>query len=165
MDDVTYLEARQAWQLEDYVKKVPKVIEETIAKNRQQEMQARREAGIRDHVARGRGAHHDFDQVISKMPVDDLMLDMVSQFEDPHEIIYSLGKDAKEMARVMALPPARRAYELGKISDKLKATAPAHMEGIEPVRGHGATPSMRDTTTPASDKLSDRSGGLKSARG
>ncbi len=155
-DDVTWLQALQQHQLEEFSKKVPEVIEKTLRERQQVEAQARRDAGIRDHVAKGRGSHHDFDQVIRAMPIDDLFLDMVGQFDDPHEITYTLGKNPTELARIMSLPPARRAYELGKVADKVRATAPATMEAIEPVQGHGATPRMRDTTSAASDKLSDK---------
>lgn len=155
MDDFAFFSAQQTYELERMRGKMREEVDRVIQERIERESKARKDSAIRDSVSMGRASHHDFDQVVRDAPINDSMIEILSQFDDPHEIAYWMGKNKQDAARIANLPPARLAYELGKIADKLKESRPEAVEPMTPVSGGTANASIYDTTSPASDKLSD----------
>lgn len=159
-DDFAFFEAQQQHALKGMETKVSKLVEEQIQTRRQAFEQEHRDATLRQSYNKGLQKHPDFDAVVqaSATTITDSMVSMMSEHDDPEDIYYYLGQTEhkSEAARIATLSPARQAHEIGKIADQIKAKRPDPMEPMKPLSGGGApAPSLYDTTSPSSDRLSD----------
>jgi len=125
---------------------------------RQQQAQFLETYHEREEDARSR--YDDFEQVAynPRLPVTDVMAQVIQASDIGPDVIYHLGSDPKEAARIAALPPVLQARAIGLIEAKLAANPPVKKTTnapppIAPVTARSATSSPAyDTTDPRSVK-------------
>jgi len=118
-----------------------------------------------------RGRYDDFEQVAynPKLPVTEVMAQAIQASDIGPDVIYHLGTDPKEAARIASLPPVLQAKEIGKIEAKLApnppvkktSTAPAP---ISPVAARQTGAPAYDTTDPRSIKSMSTSEWIEAER-
>jgi hypothetical protein len=99
----------------------------------------------------------DFEQVAynPSLPITDDMAMAIQSSEIGGDILYSLGSNPKECARIAALPPILRIKELGRIEANLAANPPAKKSSSAPAPISPVTP--RASGGPAYDTTDPRS--------
>ena len=107
---------------------------ETKAQERKAQEQAQRTAAEKadaiatfaDREDELREKHPDYEQVTRspRLPMPETMLDAIVLLPNGPELIYHLGKNIPEAARIAALPDALQKVEIGKLAAKIEA-APA----------------------------------------
>ena len=142
---------------------------EALAEQKAQELLAKREAArqqaefveaYRDREEEARDKYEDFEQVAynPSLPVTDFMAQAIQASDIGPEVIYFLGSNPKEAARISRLPPVLQAKEIGKIEANLASnppvkktsTAPAPLAPVTATRSNSGP--RRDTTDPRSIK-------------
>jgi len=142
---------------------------EALAEQKAQELLAKREAArqqaefveaYRDREEEARDKYEDFEQVAynPSLPVTDYMAQAIQASDIGPEVIYFLGSNPKEAARISRLPPVLQAKEIGKIEANLASnppvkktsTAPAPLAPVTATRSNSGP--RRDTTDPRSIK-------------
>lgn len=100
-------------------------------------------------------AHPDFDRVARNpdLHVTEEMADLLNASERGPDILYHLGQNPQESARIARLPVAQAAMELGRIEARLAALQPNTRTGapdpIEPIsQGTGARSPDPDKMSP-----------------
>lgn len=131
--------------------------EEIIA---EYEARKRREAAEAMYYEREEAAlekYADFVQVAYNraLPVTDEMATAISEDESGPEILYWLGSNPREAARIAQLHPIAQAKEIGKIAVQVAANPPVRKtssapEPISPVTPQGNGKIVYDTTDPRS---------------
>ena len=153
---------------------------DALADQRAQELLNKREAAkaqaelldaYHDREEEARSKYDDFEQVAynPKLPVTDAMAQTIQASEIGPDVIYWLGSNPKEAARISALPGLLQAREIGKIEAKLAdnppvkktSTAPAP---IAPVAARASGSSAYDTTDPRSIKTMSTSEWIEADR-
>lgn len=83
---------------------------------------------------RFRVEHPDFDEIAfnPQLPVTDAMAEAINLAENGPELLYQLGKNPSEAARIAALPPIQAAVELGKFAVKMSLPQPRSKTGAPP---------------------------------
>jgi len=142
---------------------------EALAEQKAQELLAKREAArqqaefveaYRDREEEARDKYEDFEQVAynPSLPVTDFMAQAIQASDIGPEVIYFLGSNPKEAARISRLQPVLQAKEIGKIEANLASnppvkktsTAPAPLAPVTATRSNSGP--RRDTTDPRSIK-------------
>lgn len=103
----------------------------------------------------GVSTHADFKEVLGNYTslggLSQEFLSAALETEAPHEVIYALGKDLDEAARIMELPPLKKAVAMERLAAKLKKPAPVSKAPapIKPVGGNkgGSTPDPEKMST------------------
>ena len=124
---------------------------------------AKQQAQLRsDYQEKEEGArerYDDFEQVAYNpaLPVTDVMAQTIQASDNGPDIIYHLGSNPKEAARIAALPQFLQAKEIGKIEAKLAASPPVKKTStapapISPVAARQSGAPAYDTTDPRSLK-------------
>ena len=153
---------------------------DALADQRAQELLNKREAAkaqaelldaYHDREEEARSKYDDFEQVAynPKLPVTDAMAQTIQASEIGPDVIYWLGSNPKEAARISTLPAILQAREIGKIEAKLAdnppvkktSTAPAP---IAPVAARASGSSAYDTTDPRSIKTMSTSEWIEADR-
>ena len=124
-----------------------------------------------DREEEARGKYDDFEQVAynPKLSVTDVMAQTIQASEIGPDVIYWLGSNPKEAARISTLPAILQAREIGKIEAKLAdnppvkktSTAPAP---IAPVAARASGSPAYDTTDPRSIKTMSTSEWIEADR-
>ena len=154
---------------------------EALAEQKAREMLAQREAAkqqaefveaYRDREEEARDKYEDFEQVAynPSLPVTDFMAQAIQASDIGPEVIYFLGSNPKEAARISRLPPVLQAKEIGKIEANLASnppvkktsTAPAPLAPVTATRSNSGP--RRDTTDPRSIKEMSTSEGIEAER-
>jgi hypothetical protein len=141
---------------------------DALADQRAQELLNKREAAkaqaelldaYHDREEEARGKYDDFEQVAynPKLPVTDAMAQTIQASEIGPDVIYWLGSNPKEAARISALPGLLQAREIGKIEAKLATNPPVKRTStapapIAPVAARASGSPAYDTTDPRSIK-------------
>lgn len=112
-----------------------------------------------DRAEAAKAKYDDFEAVAynQSLPVTDHMAATIQSSENGPEILYHLGQNPNEAARISRLQPLLQAREIGKLEATLAAappvkrtsTAPAPIDPLKP-RSNGVT--VHDTTDPRSIK-------------
>jgi hypothetical protein len=153
---------------------------EALAERKAQELVRQREAAqqqaklletYHEKEETARGKYDDFEQVAynPSLPVTDVMAQTIQASDVGPDIIYWLGSNPKESARIANLPPILQAKEIGKIEAKMASdpplkrisTAPAP---IAPVTARSASSPAYDTTDPRSVKSMSTSEWIEAER-
>ena len=153
---------------------------EALAEQKAQELLSKRDAAraqaelldaYHDREEEARGKYDDFEQVAynPKLPVTDTMAQTIQASEIGPDVIYWLGSNPKEAARISTLPAILQAREIGKIEAKLAdnppvkktSTAPAP---IAPVAARASGSPAYDTTDPRSIKTMSTSEWIEADR-
>jgi hypothetical protein len=153
---------------------------EALAERKAQEIVARREAAnqqaqlLSSYQEKEEGArerYDDFEQVAynPSLPVTDVMAQTIQSSDNGPDIIYHLGSNPKEAARIAALPQFLQAKEIGKIEAKLAATPPVKKTStapapISPVAARQNGAPAYDTTDPRSLKSMSTSEWIEAER-
>lgn len=154
-----YIEAVAEWKAGEIVdqklSKAQKDHQERSARVEQEQAATtfkQREAVVREK-------YEDFEEVAydPSLPITEAMAQTIQASELGGEMIYHLGKNRKEAARIAALPPFLQAKELGRLEGKLAAEPPAKQtssapEPISPVAKPNGSQPVFDTTDPRSIK-------------
>ncbi len=154
---------------------------EALAERRAQEMIAQRETAkqqaqfldaYHEREEDARSKYDDFEQVAynPQLPVTDVMAQTIQASDIGPDVIYWLGSNPKEAARISTLPAILQAREIGKIEARLASnppvkktsTAPAPIAPIASSRSTGA--SAYDTTDPRSIKSMSTSEWIEAER-
>jgi hypothetical protein len=141
---------------------------DALADQRAQELLNKREAAkaqaelldaYHDREEEARSKYDDFEQVAynPKLPVTDAMAQTIQASEIGPDVIYWLGSNPKEAARISALPGLLQAREIGKIEAKLATNPPVKRTStapapIAPVAARASGSPAYDTTDPRSIK-------------
>jgi len=153
---------------------------EALAEQKAQELLSRREAAkaqaelldaYHEREEDARTKYDDFEQVAynPKLPVTDVMAQTIQASDIGPDVIYWLGSNPKEAARISTLPGILQAREIGKIEAKLAdnppikktSTAPAP---IAPVAARASGSPAYDTTDPRSIKTMSTSEWIEADR-
>ena len=153
---------------------------EALAERKAQEIVARREAAsqqaqlLSSYQEKEEGArerYDDFEQVAynPSLPVTDVMAQTIQSSDNGPDIIYHLGTNPREAARIAALPQFLQAKEIGKIEAKLAATPPVKRTStapapISPVAARQNGAPAYDTTDPRSLKSMSTSEWIEAER-
>lgn len=155
-----YVEAVAEWKADQKITERLAANQKVEREARQRQAQEESAATYRETEEAVRAKYDDFDEVAynPRLPISDAMAQTIQLSEQGAELIYHLGKNPQEAARIFNLPPFLQAKELGKLEAKLASAPPAKPlssapEPINPVGGKGSHPVV-DTTDPRSDKLS-----------
>ena len=177
------MEARQAQtpanvHLEDYAS--PDDYAEALAERKAVEMLARREAeqqqavmleAYHDREEEARDKYDDFDQVAynQNLPVTEVMAQSIQASDIGPDVLYHLGTNPKEAARIARLPAILQAKEIGKIEASLAANPPVKQTStapapISPVSARASGAPSFDTTDPRSMKSMSTSEWIEAER-
>jgi hypothetical protein len=153
---------------------------DALADQRAQELLNKREAAkaqaelldaYHDREEEARSKYDDFEQVAynPKLPVTDAMAQTIQASEIGPDVIYWLGSNPKEAARISALPGLLQAREIGKIEAKLATNPPVKRTStapapIAPVAARASGSSAYDTTDPRSIKTMSTSEWIEADR-
>lgn len=153
---------------------------DALADQRAQELLIKREAAkaqaelldaYHDREEEARSKYDDFEQVAynPKLPVTDAMAQTIQASEIGPDVIYWLGSNPKEAARISALPGLLQAREIGKIEAKLATNPPVKRTStapapIAPVAARASGSSAYDTTDPRSIKTMSTSEWIEADR-
>lgn len=98
----------------------------------------------------------DFEELVfnPNLPVSTVMRDAIFLLDDGAEVLYHLGSNPAESARISKLPPVQQAIEIGRLHAKFAQNPPVKKVSnasapISPIKAKGASPSY-DTTDPRS---------------
>lgn len=153
---------------------------EALAEQKAQEMLRQREAAqqqaklletYHEKEEDARGRYDDFEQVAynPSLPVTDVMAQSIQASDTGPDIIYWLGSNPKEAARISNLPPILQAKEIGKIEARLAADPPVKKTStapapIAPVTARSTSSPAYDTTDPRSLKTMSTSDWIEAER-
>lgn len=141
---------------------------DAVAERKAAEMLARREAdqqqrslveAYQDREEEVRDKYADFQQVAynPNLPVTDAMAKAMMAADNGPEVLYHLGSNPQEAARISRLDPILQAREIGKIEMSLAAAPPVKKTStapapIAPVTARATSTQNYDTTDPRSIK-------------
>jgi hypothetical protein len=153
---------------------------EALAEQKAQQLVRQREAAqqqaklletYHEKEETARSKYDDFEQVAynPSLPVTDVMAQSIQASDVGPDIIYWLGSNPKESARIANLPPILQAKEIGRIEAKMASdpplkrtsTAPAP---IAPVTARSTSSPAYDTTDPRSVKAMSTSEWIEAER-
>lgn len=104
----------------------------------QERVQAEQNERIASYTKRldaGREAHDDFDDVVGNedIPISEAMQVVIIESEKAAELVYHLGKNPEEAARISKLTPLQAARALGKIEATFSEETPTPTPKPKPV--------------------------------
>jgi erythromycin esterase-like protein len=116
----TYLDARDAWVERNAERKAKEVYESTKKAETEQAQKQKVEDVFKAQVNTAREEIDDYDEVaFAKFPVTDVMADAIRESELGARVLYELGKNQQEAARIAQLGPLAQAREIGKIEARI----------------------------------------------
>ena len=153
---------------------------EALAERKAHELLAQREAAkqqaqiveaYQELEESARDKYADFEQVAynPNLPVTDVMAQTIQASEIGPEVIYFLGSNPKEAARISRLSPILQAREIGKIEANLASNPPVKKTSsapapIAPVAARTTGGASYDTTDPRSLKTMTTSEWIEAER-
>lgn len=142
-----YLDARDAWNRMDWEEKQAekqRQADEAKQKAKAEEETKAQQAKWHERAAESRKAHKDFDSVAysDQVQISPAMHAFLMKSTIGPEILFALGSDLKEDARIMQLDPIEAIRELTKLETALLAKAEA---------AKGSTPHITKAPRPAPD--------------
>jgi hypothetical protein len=153
---------------------------EALAERKAHELLAQREAAkqqaqiveaYQELEESARDKYTDFEQVAynPNLPVTDVMAQTIQASEIGPEVIYFLGSNPKEAARISRLSPILQAREIGKIEANLASNPPVKKTSsapapIAPVAARTTGGASYDTTDPRSLKTMTTSEWIEAER-
>lgn len=130
--------------------------DEKLAQREQQKRQHETESTYAEREEDARGKYDDFQDVVynPNLRITTAMAETAKASDIGPEIVYYLGKNPKESARIAQLSPLSQAREIGRIEASLTTTpnvkkTSSAPEPIKPVGTRSSTPSY-DTSDPRS---------------
>lgn len=145
-----YIEALTDWKYEQRQKADRERTEKESSATQTRQRQLEALTGFEDRADKAREKYEDFDDVaFSQFPVTESMTEAILASESGPEILYYLGNNPKEAARIARLPPFVAAREIGKLEAKLpeltkQSSAPAPITPVKPKSNASEAPSEAD---------------------
>jgi signal recognition particle GTPase len=146
-----YLDAVTEWKVEQRFKTERERFQKESSEREKQQRQREAFSNFEERANKAREKYEDFDAVItSRFPVTEAMTEALLESDSGPEIIYYLGNNPQEAARIAKLSPYAAAREIGKLEAKLpeltKATsaAPAPITPVKPKSQASESPSESD---------------------
>ena len=154
---------------------------EALAERKAQELIAQRDSArqqaqfleaYHEREEDARAKYDDFEQVAynPQLPVTDVMAQTIQASDIGPDVIYWLGSNPKEAARIATLPSILQAKEIGKIEAKIAANPPVKKTSTAPApiapvaaRVNTGSPAY-DTTDPRSIKAMSTSEWIEAER-
>ena len=145
--------------------------EQLLARREQARQQAEIAGAYYEREESARDKYDDFDQVAynENLPVTEVMAQSIQASDVGPDVLYWLGTNPKEAARIARLNPILQAKEIGKIEASLAADPPARKSSTAPApiapvtaRSNGAP--RYDTTDPRSTKTMSTSEWIEAER-
>lgn len=127
-------------------------VEERLAAREQERQTKTAVEQFQRRTAAVRAKHDDFDEVVSRLdiPLDSVAGQALLTSEFSGDILYRLGTDPDELARISALPPAAQAREIGRLEAQLASSTagpvkpkPAFRPPAPPTSVNGSASSTR----------------------
>lgn len=152
-----FTEALTDWKATQTVQSVLQQREAAEAAARAQREQAERAQTWQQRASEASTKFADFHSVALNpdLPVSPAMADVIQSVENGPDVLYHLGKNPAEAARIAALPPTQAAFALGSLAASLKTPArqtPKPVpQPINPLAGGNAAP----TTDPDQMEVGD----------
>lgn len=153
---------------------------EALAERKAEELLTRREAErqqqamldqYHDREETARDKYDDFQQVAynPNLPVTEYMAQSIQASDVGPDVLYWLGTNPKEAARIASLPPILQGKEIGKIEASLSSNPPARRTStapapINPVTARASGAPVHDTTDPRSVKSMSTSEWIEAER-
>lgn len=136
--------------------------ERKLAERQQKAEQTKLRAAYSEREEEARDKYDDFEQVAynPSLTVTDAMAAAILASELGPEVLYHLGSNPKEAARIADLHPIAQAKEIGKLEARLTGAPPARKTStapppIAPVSARATGAKVYDTTDPRSvEKMS-----------
>ena len=145
--------------------------EELVAKREAARQQAEIAEAYYEREEAARDKYDDFDQVAynENLPVTEVMAQGISASDVGPDILYWLGSNPNEAARIARLAPVLQAKEIGKIEANLSSNPPVRKTStapapIEPVTARSKGAPRYDTTDPRSTKTMSTSEWIEAER-
>lgn len=92
-----------------------------------------------DLIREGQGVHKDFVEVVGKIPLTEDSLGAAMEADNSADVLYFLGKNPTEAARIASMSPVGQAVEIGRISNTLATPKPKRQTSapppVKPLRG------------------------------
>lgn len=153
---------------------------EALAERKAEELLARREAArqqaelleaYHEREEAARDKYDDFEQVAynQSLPVTEVMAQSIQASDIGPDVLYHLGSNPKEAARIAKLPAILQAKEIGKIEASLSSNPPVRKTStapapIAPVTARSNGTPRYDTTDPRSTKSMSTSEWIEAER-
>ena len=139
-----YLRAAARWDIRQEQRQQEQV------KQQQIEVQA-----IQGKIASARQKYSDFDAIAFPVDMTPSLKEFFREFDAGSDVIYELGKNSSEYARISQLSPAKQIAEFTRIADRL--TAPPAQEPPKPQISRVPAPlrPLGGGNAPATQNLSD----------
>ena len=133
--------------------------EELVNRRQAEQEAATLRDSYEDRAEAARDKYDDFEQVAYNpaVPVTQAMAEAVMADDLGPEILYHLGSNPSDAARIAKLSPVQQGREIGKLSAKLAAAPPGKTTSsapapITPVAARNVAAKVVDTTDPRSTK-------------
>lgn len=146
-------------------------LQRSHAEEMQKRQKAERDQAFQAKVQTFRESHEDFDDVVRNpsLPITDDMVGLLNLSEKGPELLYQLGKNPAEAARIAGLPRDQAAMEMGRMEAKLGQIQPKTNSNapppIEPLtEGRGSLSKDPDKMT-TSEWKRWREGNLRNSNG
>lgn len=110
-------------------------LKQTLAEERQQERERAALSSFEERAAAVRASKPDFDSVAlnPRLPVTPTMAQAIHESDLGPEVLYHLGSNPQEAARISALSIPRQAAELGRIEAALTKPPTANAAAVKPI--------------------------------
>lgn len=157
---------------EDYAEALAeRKAEELLAKREAARQQAELLEAYHDREEAARDKYDDFEQVAynPELPVTEVMAQSIQASDVGPDVLYWLGSNPKEAARIARLPNILQAKEIGKIEAAMTSNPPVRKTStapapIAPVTARSNGTPRYDTTDPRSTKTMSTSEWIEAER-
>lgn len=147
-----YLDALADWKVDQRLAKERENTEKQTTQRQQLERLESLKSKFDERAEKFREKHDDFDIVAfdESLPVSTAMTEAILDSDLGPEIMYHLGNNPKESARIFKLSPYAAAREIGKLELQLKTTPKRPSNAPDPINPVGS----KEKVTVDPDKLS-----------
>ena len=94
---------------------------QTVKQTEEQKAQATISERIATQRTAGEQKYRDFEEAVTGVDFPSTVLTEIYESEIGHELVYHLGKNKAELARIAALPARQQIKEMARLEDKLRA--------------------------------------------
>ena len=127
-DQAAYREALDRYVAEQAEKAADRAFQKRTS---EQQQQTQLETAT-NRLKEGAAKHSDFEAAVHDIPITEAVRELLVGDPNAATILYQVGRDAAEKARIFSLPPYQQAVELGKIAARLESPAPGSPKPIPP---------------------------------
>lgn len=154
-DYADYIEAIADYKAEEKIRSFKQEAQQERINQSYKSEADRREALEVDLMEKGNDKYDDFDEVAAGtgaflkskgLSFSQTMVGALLETSNASDIVYFLGTDLEEAARIAALPPNAQAKEMGRLEDKLTTKPPVKTSSApEPIKPVGGAKAITET--------------------